>query len=48
MKFDGTIDKFKALLVAKGFTKIKQGINYFDTYSLMIRIAIIRILIALI
>ena len=43
---DGTINKFKAILVAKGFTQ-KQGIDYFDTYSLVARIAIIRVLVAL-
>ncbi|KAL0349874.1 UNVERIFIED_CONTAM: hypothetical protein Sradi_4136600 [Sesamum radiatum] len=33
LKPDGTIDKFKDKLVAKGF-KQKEGIDYFDTYSL--------------
>ncbi|KAL0285846.1 UNVERIFIED_CONTAM: Retrovirus-related Pol polyprotein from transposon RE2 [Sesamum angustifolium] len=34
LKPDGTVDKFKAKLVAKGF-KQKEGIDYFDTYSLV-------------
>ena len=37
MKADGTIDKYKARLVVKGF-KQKEGLDYFDTYSLVTRI----------
>jgi hypothetical protein len=43
---DGTVKKFKARLVAKGF-KQKEGLDYFDTYALVARIATIRTLIAL-
>ena len=35
---DGTVDKYKARLVAKGFTK-QKGIDFFDTYSPVIRIS---------
>ncbi|KAK4380871.1 Retrovirus-related Pol polyprotein from transposon TNT 1-94 [Sesamum angolense] len=44
-KADGSIDKYKARLVAKGF-KQKEGLDFFDTYSLVTRITSIRVLIA--
>jgi hypothetical protein len=31
---DGTIEKYKARPVAKGYTR-KEGEDYFDTYSLI-------------
>ena len=33
LKIDGSIDKFKARLSAKGYTQ-KEGSDYFDTYFL--------------
>ncbi|GKA12104.1 zinc finger, CCHC-type containing protein [Tanacetum coccineum] len=46
MKFDGTIDKFRARLVIQGFRQ-KEGVDYFDTYALVAHISIIRLLTAL-
>ena len=46
MKADGSIDKYKAKLVIKGY-KQKEGLNYFDTYSPVTRISSIRMLIAI-
>ena len=45
MKDDGTIDKYKGLVV-KGFRQ-KDGLDYFDTYSPVTRITSILMLIAL-
>ena len=41
------IDKFKSRLVAKGFTQI-EGVDYKETFSPMMRIASIRLLLALV
>ncbi|PHT93854.1 hypothetical protein T459_01736 [Capsicum annuum] len=46
MKADGTIDKYKARLVVKGF-KQKEGLDYFNTYLPVTRITSIRMLISL-
>jgi hypothetical protein len=43
---DGTIDKYKASLVAKGCTQ-KKGGDFFDTYSLVSRLATIHVLLSL-
>ena len=46
MKPDGSIDKYKARLVIKGYRQ-KEGLDYFDTYSLVIRITSIRLVLAI-
>ena len=43
---DGTIDKYKARLVIKGYRQ-QEGLDYFDTYSLVTRITSIRLIIAI-
>ena len=46
LKPDGSIDKFEARLVAKGF-KQKADLDFFDTFSSVTRITSIRLLIAI-
>ncbi|KAJ9543763.1 hypothetical protein OSB04_023470 [Centaurea solstitialis] len=46
MKADGTIDKYKARLVIKGYRQ-KEGLDYFDTYSPVTRITSIRLVLAI-
>ncbi|KAL0354120.1 UNVERIFIED_CONTAM: putative mitochondrial protein [Sesamum angustifolium] len=45
LKLDGSVDKYKVRLVAKGF-KQNEGMDYFDTYSSVARLTTIRVLIA--
>jgi hypothetical protein len=44
---NGTIEKYKASLVAKGYTQ-KEGKNFFDTYSPVARLTIIYVLLSLV
>nr|GEX45628.1 calcineurin B-like protein 4 [Tanacetum cinerariifolium] len=46
MKADGTIDKYKARLVIKGFRQC-EGLDYFDTYSPITRITSIRMILVI-
>jgi len=43
---DGTIEKYKARLVARGYTQ-KEGEDFFDTYSPVARMTTIRVLLSL-
>ena len=45
-KSDGSIDKYKARLVARGFTQI-YGVDYFDTYSPVAKMASFRAILAI-
>ena len=47
MKANGTIDKYKARLVIKGY-KQKEDLDYFDTYSHVSRITSIRMILAIV
>lgn len=47
MKADRAIDKYKVRLVAKDYNQ-KKDINYFDTYTSVSKISLIRVLIALV
>ena len=46
MKADGTIEKQQVRLIVKGF-KQKEDLDYFDTYSPVMRILLIWMLISL-
>ena len=46
MKVDGSIDKYKGRLVIKIYRQ-KEGLDYFDTYSLVLRITSIQMIIAI-
>ena len=43
---DGWVDHLKALLVAKGYTQV-NGSDYYDTFSSIVKIALVRLLLSM-
>lgn len=43
---DGSISEYKARLVAQGFSQ-EHGLNYFDTFSPVVRHTIVRLILDL-
>lgn len=47
LKVDESVKRYKVRLVAKGLTQ-QEGINFHDTFSLMVRMVTVRCVVALV
>jgi hypothetical protein len=45
-KLDGSVERYKACLVAEGFIK-KEGLDYYKTFALVAKLTTVRCLLAL-
>lgn len=47
LKYDGTTDRYKASLVAKGYSQI-DGINFEETFCTIVKVTTIRVVLSVV